>query len=60
MRWRGVVPGDLFRHPRFHHEPAHRWLRDAMSELVTGPMHHQPLLNPKLGVRRRRDSPRGR
>ncbi|WP_244130332.1 hypothetical protein [Burkholderia sp. BCC0044] len=35
------------RHPRFHHEPANRWLRDAMSDLVKGPMHHEPLPNTK-------------
>ncbi|WP_254617205.1 hypothetical protein [Burkholderia metallica] len=28
----------LHRHPRFHHEPANRWIRDTMSELVKGPM----------------------
>ncbi|ACA95347.1 MULTISPECIES: LysR family transcriptional regulator [Burkholderia cepacia complex] len=34
-------------HPRFHHEPANRWIRDAMSELVKGPMQHEPLPNTK-------------
>ncbi|WP_255209052.1 hypothetical protein [Paraburkholderia youngii] len=34
-------------HPRFHHEPANRWIRDAMSELIKGPMQHEPLPNTK-------------
>jgi DNA-binding transcriptional LysR family regulator len=34
-------------HPRFHHEPANRWIRDAMSDLIKGPMRHEPLANTK-------------
>ncbi|WP_256976402.1 hypothetical protein [Burkholderia sp. AU28863] len=34
-------------HPRFHREPASRWICDAMSELVKGPMQHEPLPNTK-------------
>lgn len=34
-------------HPRFHHEPANRWIRDAMSELIKGPMQHELLPNTK-------------
>jgi DNA-binding transcriptional LysR family regulator len=34
-------------HSRFHHEPANRWMREAMSELVKGPQRHEPLANTK-------------
>ncbi|MBN3801466.1 LysR family transcriptional regulator [Paraburkholderia sp. Ac-20336] len=37
----------LYWHPRFHHEPANRWARNAMSELIKGPMQHEPLPNTK-------------
>ncbi|WP_245639611.1 LysR family transcriptional regulator [Paraburkholderia heleia] len=34
-------------HPRFHHEPANCWIRDAMSDLIKRPMQHEPLANTK-------------
>lgn len=28
----------LYWHPRFHHDPANTWMRDAMSKLIKGPL----------------------
>jgi DNA-binding transcriptional LysR family regulator len=40
-------------HSRFHQEPANRWMRNAMSEMVQGPQQHDPLQNTKRSARRR-------
>jgi DNA-binding transcriptional LysR family regulator len=33
----------LYWHTRFHHEPANRWMRDVMSELIKDPEQHETL-----------------
>jgi DNA-binding transcriptional LysR family regulator len=43
-------------HARFHHEPANRWMRDAMSELIKGPLQHEPLRNTKRSRRAAREA----